>query len=155
MTLEGFSCLAMHWKEKIIHSKEITLLKVVSLKSILKHTLYCNEQIKSLLNCVNIKKNHLCTNISPKSILICHVHVTHLPLPVCIHVCTCKWYIMPFTFLIQVQLYETLTYKLWDRVTSIIRSYWICDVFTLNQGKKQLPELWSVRRGDDVENLHI
>lgn len=39
-------------KRKIIQSKEITLLKVVSLKSILKHTLYCNEHLKSLLNCV-------------------------------------------------------------------------------------------------------
>lgn len=57
--------------------------------------------------------------------------------------------------LIQVQVYEILTYELWDRVTSIIRSYWICDVFTLDQGKKQLPKLWSVRRSDDVENLHI
>lgn len=46
-----------------------------------------------------------------------------------------------------------LTYELGNWITSIIWSYGICYVFTFYKGKKQLPKLWSIRRGNNVQYL--
>ena len=98
--------------------------------------MWLQKVINSL--CIFLKRSTL----ENQAVVQCHVNICNNKCTTIIHVHENNH-----------KMIMKLTYELGNWITSIIRSYGICYVFTFYKGQKQLPKLWSVRRGNNVQNL--